>query len=694
MTLRVAADTGGTFTDFVAVDEETGRIDIAKVPSTPGDPSEAVVAGLREVAAPGAVSFFSHGTTVGTNALLEGKGARTALLVTEGFRGVYEVREQTRGYGHAIFDFFFRRQDPLARPRETLEVPERVGADGAVVRPLDPAAASRIAQQVRDLGVESVAVCLLFSFRDDRHERMLRDALSRVLPEVPVSLSSAVLPQVREYHRLATTVANAYLRPTLGRYLGRLESRLGEAGVRTPRRYVMQSNGGVTTLGRAAERAVATIVSGPAAGVIACETIGRAAGRADLVTFDMGGTSCDVALVRGGRATTTAQTKIAGHDVAVPMLDIHTVSAGGGTIARAERIGGTARLRVGPDSAGARPGPVAYGAGGTQPTITDAHAVLGTLSADAALGGRVSLDVRAAREAVRREIAEPLGLTIAAAAAGMLRVVDVQMGEAIKAITTRRGFDLREFTLVAFGGAGPLHAARLARELGLREVLVPPHPGVTSALGLLVSDVRHDHVRSRLDRLDELAPRTAESEFMGLEDAATAELRDEGFAPESIQLRRALDLRYLGQGYELTTPIEPGPIDPLAIRAAFDAEHERQFGHAAPDRAVEVVSYRVAAIGRVVPVALARVPAADGPVEHARVGEREAGLGEHGEPVRCAVYERSRLRAGHGFAGPAIVRQLDATTCVLPGQRVEVDAFGDLLISELAVGRGPESPDR
>ena len=546
----------------------------------------------------------------------------------------------------------------------------------------DESPQSRIAQQVRDLGVESVAVCLLFSFRDDRHERMLRDALSRVLPEVPVSLSSAVLPQVREYHRLATTVANAYLRPTLGRYLGRLESRLGEAGVRTPRRYVMQSNGGVTTLGRAAERAVATIVSGPAAGVIACETIGRAAGRADLVTFDMGGTSCDVALVRGGRATTTAQTKIAGHDVAVPMLDIHTVSAGGGTIARAERIGGTARLRVGPDSAGARPGPVAYGAGGTQPTITDAHAVL------------VSLDVRAAREAVRREIAEPLGLTIAAAAAGMLRVVDVQMGEAIKAITTRRGFDLREFTLVAFGGAGPLHAARLARELGLREVLVPPHPGVTSALGLLVSDVRHDHVRSRLDRLDELAPRTAESEFMGLEDAATAELRDEGFAPESIQLRRALDLRYLGQGYELTTPIEPGPIDPRAIRAAFDAEHERQFGHAALDRAVEVVSYRVAAIGRVVPLALARVPAADGPVEQARVGEREAGLGEHGEPVRCAVYERSRLRAGHGFAGPAIVRQLDATTCVLPGQRVEVDAFGDLVISELGGGRGAELPDR
>src|SRR2546425_963362 len=607
MTLRVAADTGGTFTDFVAVDEETGRIDIAKVPSTPGDPSEAVVAGLREVAASSAVSFFSHGTTVGTNALLEGKGARTALLVTEGFRGVYEVREQTRGYGHAIFDFFFRRQDPLARPRETLEVPERVGADGAVVRPLGPAAASRIAQQVRDLGVESVAVCLLFSFRDDRHERMLRDALSRVLPEVPVSLSSAVLPQVREYHRLATTVANAYLRPTLGRYLGRLESRLGEAGGRAARRHVLPSERGGGTPRPAP----------PPAG--APDPFGAAAG--------------------------------GGH--------------GGG-----------------------------YGAGGTKPTITDAHAVLGTLSGEAALGGRVALDVRAAREAVRREIAEPLGLTVAAAAAGMLRIVDVQMGEAIKAITTWRGFDLRDFTLVAFGGAGPLHAARLARELGLREVLVPPHPGVTSALGLLVSDVRHDHVRSRLDRLEGLAPRTAESELAGLEDAASAELRDEGFAPESIELRRALDLRYLGQGYELTTPIERGPIDPRAIRAAFDAEHERQFGHAAPDRAVEVVSYRVAAIGRVVPVALARVPAADGPVEHARVGEREAGLGEHGEPVRCAIYERSRLRAGHRFAGPAIVRQLDATTCVLPGQRVEVDAFGDLIISETGSGRGAEPPDR
>src|SRR3989442_11767569 len=376
------------------------------------------------------------------------------------------------------------------------------------------------------------------------------------------------------------------------------------------------------------------------------------------------------------------------------MLDIHTVSAGGGTIARVERIGGTARLRVGPDSAGARPGPVAYGAGGTQPTITDAQAVLGTLSADAALGGRVALDVRAARDAVRREIAEPLGLTVAAAAAGMLRIVDVQMGEAIKAITPWRGFALRDFPLVAFGGAGPLHAARLARELGLREVLVPPHPGVTSALGLLVRDVRHDHVRSRLDRLEGLAPRTAESELAGLEDAATAELRDEGFAPESIELRRALDLRYFGQGYELTTPIERGPIDPRAIRAAFDAEHERQFGHAAPDRAVEVVSYRVAAIGRVVPLALAPVPAADGPAEQARVGERAAGLGKHREPLRCAISERSRLPAADRFSGPAIVRQLDATTCVLPGQRVEVGAFSDLIISETGSGRGAEPPDR
>src|SRR2546425_4434401 len=278
MTLRVAADTGGTFTDLVAVDEGTGRIEIAKVPSTPADPSEAVVAGLREVAASSAVSFFSHGTTVGTNALLEGKGARTALLVTEGFRGVYEVREQTRGYGHAIFDFFFRRPDPLARPRETLEVPERVGADGAVVRPLEPAAASRIAQQVRGLGVESVAVCLLFSFRDDRHERMLRDAIARVLPEVPVSLSSAVLPQVREYHRLATTVANAYLRPTLGRYLDRLESRLGEAGVRTPRRYVMQSDGGGAPPRPAPRHAGAPNPSGPAGGGVPCEASGPAAG--------------------------------------------------------------------------------------------------------------------------------------------------------------------------------------------------------------------------------------------------------------------------------------------------------------------------------------------------------------------------------------------------------------------------------
>jgi N-methylhydantoinase A len=414
--------------------------------------------------------------------------------------------------------------------------------------------------------------------------------------------------------------------------------------------------------------------------------IAAASGRRDLVTFDMGGTSCDVALVVNGRSGVASRSKIGGRDLAIPMLDIHTVSAGGGTTARVEGSGADVRLAVGPRSAGARPGPVAYGLGGTEPTITDAHLVLGTLGPDTALGGRVRLDRAAASAAITARIARPLGLSVEDAAAGILRIIDVQMAEAIRAISTRRGHDLRGFTLVAFGGAGPLHAARLARDLGIREVLVPPHPGATSASGLLMADVRHDRVRSRLVRLTDARPAELETLFAQLESDARAGLRAEGFSDARVRIERSVDFRYAGQGYELTVPIDAG-IDAAVLarlRPTFDAEHERQFGHAAPDRPVELLSFRVAAIGLVEATPLPTLAPGRGSVERAVAGERTVQLGT-GEPaVRCRVYDRTKLAAGDAFSGPAVIEQLDSTTLVLPGQDVRVLEHGELLIAAAA----------
>jgi N-methylhydantoinase A len=686
---RVAVDTGGTFSDFVCYDEERRTLTIAKLPSTPHNPADAIVAGitrlLAEAAGAAEIVGFLHGTTVGTNALLEEKGARTGLLITRGFRGIYEVQEQMRGYGPALFDFYFRKPPLLARPRETYEITERLDAAGQVLQPIALDEVRAAARRLRAQGVQSVAVCFLHAFRNPTHEQQAAAVLRAELPDVPVSLSSEVLPQIREYYRLSTTVINAYLRPVLGRYLERLAERLDALGVHTPQRYLMQSNGGVTAFAAGAARAVTTILSGPAGGVMAGAAIGAAAGYRDLVTFDMGGTSCDVALIVGGQPGVTALSAIGGRHVAVPMLDIHTVSAGGGTIARVVELGALRQLRVGPDSAGASPGPVSYQQGGTEPTVTDADLVLGYLNPERFAGG-LRLDRAAAEAAIRERIAAPLGLDVPRAAAGIVQVIDVKMQEAVKAISTRRGHDLRAFTLVAFGGAGPVHAARVARELGLARVLVPPYPGCTSALGLLLADVRHDYVRSRLDPLERLDCEGANALFAALEAEARADLEREGFAPAAIRLERYLDLRYAGQGYDVTVPAPHGPLTPetlAAARRAFDRLHEQQFGHAAPGEPVEIVSYRVVGRGLVPRLELPRrAPAATGAAA-APMGARVAYFPELGRAVACALYDRERLEPGAVLRGPCIVEQLDSTTLVLPGQVARVDDYGNLILTDV-----------
>src|SRR5215218_1456666 len=514
---RLTVDTGGTFSDFVYVDEATGDVTVAKVPSTPADPAKAILAGVelllaRGVAA-GDIRYFCHGTTVGTNALLEGKGARTGLLVTQGFRGIYEVAEQSRPHGPVIFDIMYDRPAKLVPPSRTGEVVERVSFEGKILQELDKAALRETLRDLQSEGVESLAVCLLFSFLAPQHEQRVRTIAAEEMPGCSVSLSSDIVPQIREYYRLSTTVLNAYLQPILARYIESLEQHLRAAGVLTPQKYIMQSNGGMASFAATSKKAVATLLSGPAGGITASVQTCRTTGSQNLITFDMGGTSCDVALIKDGAPSIANRGKIEGRDVALPMIEINTVSAGGGTLAHVDSFG---ELIVGPQSAGAVPGPACYGRGGTQPTITDCNLVLGYLSPDNFLAGKMRLDVEAARRAIDTRLAGPLGMQVEEAAEGVVRIINVKMQEAIKAISTMRGHDLRDFKLLAFGGAGPLHAASMAADFGMAGLVVPLFPGVYSAMGLVMSDVKHDYVRSRLSKLAAVDEAAVEAQFADL----------------------------------------------------------------------------------------------------------------------------------------------------------------------------------
>jgi len=678
---RVAVDTGGTFSDFVYLNEETGAVTIGKIPSTPDDPSRAILHGVEALIAQGIgaadIGFFCHGTTVGTNALLEGKGVRTGLLVTAGFRGIYEVAEQARPYGTAIFDVMYDKPEMLVPQSRTGEVTERVDFRGNVLVPLDEAALRQTLRDLEAQNIEALAVCLLFSFLHPQHELRVREIAREELPDCDVSLSCEILPQIREYYRLSTTVINATLNPILRRYVENLDRRLAGAGVATRQKYIMQSNGGMATFAAAARTAVTTVLSGPAGGVTAGVAACATTGIPNIITFDMGGTSCDVALIKDGRAVFASRGKIDGRDIAVPMMDINTVSAGGGTIARVDRFG---VLEVGPQSAGAMPGPACYGRGGAEPTITDCNLVLGYLSAGNFLGGRMLLD-RAKAEAAVARVAKPLALDIAVAAEGIVRIIEVKMQEAIKAISTMRGHDLRDFFLLAFGGAGPVHAARMARDLGMAGVIVPLYPGVFSAIGLLMSDVKHDYIRSRLTPIAALTPADVNAVFAELETQARDDLRRDGFGDSDIRVERALDLRYAGQGYEVTmTCTAQQTADLAALRKAFDAEHKALFGHMAPDEPVEVVSYRARGVGVVPPVAMPQFKAEGRPLSDALIETRPVRF--DGTAVPCPVYQREKLDIGATLCGPAILDQFDCTTVICAGQTARVDRWKNLIVTQ------------
>ena len=547
---------------------------------------------------------------------------------------------------------------------------------------IDVEASREAIRRLKKKDVQSVAVCFLFSFLNPAHELKIKELFAQEFPEARLSLSCEVLPQIREFYRMSTTVINAYIQPVMASYLGRLDNRMREMGVTTPKLYIMQSNGGVSTFKGSAEKPVATVLSGPAGGVIASMGTCERVGIKNIITFDMGGTSCDVALIHQGNPVITTQGKINMRPIALPMLDIHTVSAGGGTIARIDAVGG---LHVGPDSAGADPGPVSYDRGGAEITVTDANIVTGVLDPDQFLGGRMKLNKPKAEKLLEEKIAKPLGLDLLEAADGVLKIINVKMEEAIKAVSSARGYDIRDFTLVAFGGGGPMHAGRMALDLGIPSVLVPLTPGVHSALGLLMSDVKHDYVRSKLAGLEELDINEINRMFLQLIDQARAELHGEGFHDDEIKIEAYLDLRYAGQGYELTVPCPMPPLthdDLVLMRGRFDTQHEQNSGHKAETEPVELVSLRLVSLGLVPQAKLSPGKITGRKVEAAKTGERKVFFGKEHGILATAIYDRKLLEPGHKIFGPAIVEQMDTTTVIHPEQEATVDEYGNIIIKE------------
>jgi len=678
---RLGVDVGGTHTDLVLNDSETGAIRIEKLPSSPGNPALAVLEGLDRLTGNGIgptdIAFFAHGTTVTTNALLEDKGARVGLLINAGYRAIAEVQTQARDSNP--FDHLFRRPPHITPPSRTYEIPGRMDHAGVEIAPLDIDAVRAAARALAADGVRSFAVCYLFSFMNDAHERATADIIRETVPDAFVSLSSEVLPRIREWPRMSTTLVNAALVPVLARYVADIAAGLDARGTTTRRRFLMQSNGGVMPLAANPEsKTVHTLLSGPAAGVQGTAwLLGRQGGVGNIVTMDMGGTSCDIAFIRDGTPLEHADAAIAGRIVGVPALDVSTISAGGGSIARVNEAG---LLRVGPDSAGAEPGPACYGKGGAHATVTDADLVCGLLNPDFFLGGGMTLDTGAARAAVERAAAAPLGMTAEQAASGIVRVVNARMADEIRVQAAKKGVDLADFTLVPFGGAGPVHAAAVADDLGIPRVLVPESPGAFSALGLLCADVRHDYIRSDLRPMDGLDPAHAEAVFRALENRAAAELADEGLGDEPADFIREMDLRYAGQGYELRVPLDglSRPLDAAALAAIverFHDRHEAVHGHAARGAAVEAESYRLRAVVPVPRIALAGNGAAGG---MGRPAARRRIVTADGAAVEAEIWRRPDLGAGTVLSGPAVIEQPDATTVVPAGWTARRDAAGNL----------------
>jgi N-methylhydantoinase A len=672
--IRVGIDVGGTFTDFTVLDDETGGMRHFKVSSTPHDPSEAIEIGIASFVERGLrasdVVHFGHGTTVATNMVIERRGGRTGLLTTEGFRDVLEIGRQTRP---DLFDMSVRKPDPLVVRSLRLEVVERLGPDGEVIRPLDEAGVEEAAKRFKEEGVEAIAIGFLHSYRNASHERRAAEIIRRYLPDVFISLSSDVLPEFREYERISTTVMNAYLMPRMDGYLDRFMKRSLTAGVEA-KPYTIHSNGGLMSTETARDYPVRTCLSGPAAGVVGAALVGKAASFPDIITYDVGGTSTDVALIAGGKPAYSADREVAGYSIRCPMVDVSVIGAGGGSIAWLDDAGG---LKVGPQSAAAVPGPAAYGKGGTDATITDANIVLQRLNPVALLDGAMPVDREAALKAVGA-VAEKIGRSVEDTAWGIVRIAVANMARAIRAVSMDKGHDLNRFALMAFGGAGPLHASLVAAETGLNTVIIPESPGTMCARGVLLSDVTRDFVSTQIKRAEGSSWTEIATAVERLETEARDWLEAEAIPTEKRALQHIAEARYSGQNHEIR--VEGILSSAEEFRSRFAEAHRVVYGYALADHPVEIVNLRVQAIGHA-GRPLQKVESASGRMADARIGERTVYVGPEGGWQSMPVYRRSLMPQNETFSGPAIIEEPTSTAYVLPSQTGIVDAYGNIILN-------------
>jgi len=680
MVWRIGVDSGGTFTDVCLFEETTGEVKIWKVSSTPDDPSrgitQGVEEGISEVGTTAAeVAFLGHGTTVATNALIQGRGVQTGLITTDGFRDLLEIGRQKRP---DLYDIQADKPDTLVSRDLRIGVKERVLSNGETEISLDEEEFRSAVRELKKAGVKSVAVCFLYSFLNSEHEAIAGRILEEEFPEAFSALSHKIAPEFREFERLSTTVVNAYLGPVMKGYVNALSGKLKNLGISVAPQLT-QSNGGVIGFDAAADLPVRTVLSGPSTGVVAAQAIGRMTGIENLITFDMGGTSSDVALLTSGKCQVVNESVVHGYPIKAPMLDIHTVGAGGGSIAYVDNGG---FLKVGPRSAGANPGPSCYGLGNPEPTVTDANVLLQTQNPKYLLNGRMKIDQDLSRAAIQT-LADKLGMGVLETANGILDIVAANMAKAIRVISVQRGHDPREYTMVAFGGAGPVHAARLAKELGMKRILIPRTPGVLCALGLLMTDLRTDFSSTQLTRLDEASADGIGEIYAALEAKAYAWFYSEGIAPQAQQISRTVDVRYAGQNYEISVPVQAGTVTAAtfaAIEEAFLNAHRQLYGFIAEGEPVQMVTFRLAASG-LVEKAQFQPAEIEGPDSSAAItGSREVWMMEAGGFVTATLYDRAKLKAGNVVQGPAIIDQMDTTTVVPMDTTATVDAYLNLML--------------
>lgn len=678
MGYRLSVDVGGTFTDIVLFDDNTKKIHATKVLSTPQDQSIGLIEGIKKICAQvgidySEITYFIHGTTVATNALLERKGAKTALITTEGFRDVFEIGRQRRP---DIYNFWVKRSKPPIPRHLVFEVKERVLHDGTVLEPLDEESARKAIAEIKKNNIESVAVCLLHSYKNDVNEKALKKILEEELPGIPLSISCEVLPEIREYERTCTTAVNAYLMPKVQTYINNLVERKNALGV-TPNLHVMQSNGGIMSADVAAQRSVHTVFSGPAGGVLGGMYIANLVKDENVITLDMGGTSTDIVLIGQGHMRLTTNGEIGNFPIKVPMIEMHTIGTGGGSLAWID-MGGT--LRLGPESCGSSPGPACYGLGGTRPAVSDANLLLGRLNPNAFLGGERSLYPEKAEAAMQENVCKHLGITPIEAAIGVVNIADSNMAGGVKVISTQKGFDLREFSLISFGGAGSLHAANIANELNMKRVIVPPFPGNFSAIGAEMAEVRYDYVRTLVEPLDTMSFDHYNGKFDEMRQEAIPHLLKEGFDESHIMMTGTADMRYAGQAWELSVPVPisaSGKVDFDQIIANFEALHKQTYGYIINDDKIVIVNLRLSATG-IIPK-LEMVPQPLNPNEEGALKNIRKVFFD-GEFMDTSIYDRDLLYPGSRIQGPAIIEEYASTVVVPPCDEAYVDEYLNIII--------------